>query len=66
MVVTATQWIAHEGSGAPQHGCGVTNVPVVHAGRPFIKTLNAPGNTANPPPEFGSPILTAGGIILSC
>ena len=64
MVVTATQCIWQPI--APQHGCGVTMVPVVQAGRPLIRTLSAPGKSANPPAMFGSPILTAGGIILSC
>jgi hypothetical protein len=60
IVVDAAQCIVQPGF--PQHGCGVTNVPVTQAGRPLISTLVAPGASASPPAVFGSPILTAGGI----
>ena len=41
-MVLAAQCIEHPG--APQQGCGVTFVPVKHAGRPLIITDIAPDN----------------------
>jgi hypothetical protein len=58
--VVAAQWAAQPG--APQQGCGVTDIPGTTMGRPFTRTVATPP-VAMPPDEFGSPLRCTAGML---
>jgi hypothetical protein len=58
--VTAEQCRPHPG--APQHGCGVTDMLGTTTGRRLTRTLETPP-VATPPDEFASPCRCTAGML---